>query len=225
MSQALRVDLGDPASSGAALDAAAAALAAGELVVLPTETVFGIAARPDLPGATARLFVAKRRPRGLNLPVLAATATAALDLAAPRPGAEALAARFWPGPLTLVLPRGPRSRPFDLGEDLDTVGLRVPGFAPALALLERAGPLAVTSANRSGEPPAADLAGLRDAFGDLVAVYLVPGGPWSGGAPSTVVDLTGPRARILRPGPVGARELAAALAGPGVEVDSVDFRV
>ncbi len=131
-----------------------AALAAlrGELVVLPTDTVYGIGTRPDDHEATARLFDAKGRPRDLELPVLVPTAAAAREIAELDVRAEALASRFWPGPLTLVLRRAGSSRDWDLGGDPATIGVRVPHHPLALAVLARTGPLAVTSANRSGEP-------------------------------------------------------------------------
>lgn len=227
MTRTFTLAAGDPSSWAPALDAAATALAAGRLVVMPTETVYGIAARPDLPAATARLFEAKGRPRDLALPVLAATAAAALALGEPGPAAAALA-RLWPGPLTLIVPRSDASRAFDLGDRPASVGLRVPAFAPALALLSRTGPLAVTSANPSGRPPIGDPASLVAAFGEAVDVYLVVA-PDRGSAPdalagpaSTVVDCTGARPRVVRTGPLGPAELGAALRESGLPADSVD---
>src|SRR5439155_16494845 len=102
-----------------------------------------IACRPDDPAATARLFDAKARPRGSNLAVLTASADEALALVERTPFAEALAASLWPGPLTMVLPRGERAAAWALGEDRDTVGVRVPDLPFARALLARTGPLAV----------------------------------------------------------------------------------
>jgi tRNA threonylcarbamoyl adenosine modification protein (Sua5/YciO/YrdC/YwlC family) len=203
----------DPAGWRPALAAAAESLAAGLLVVVPTETVHGIAARPDLPEATERIFAAKHRDRGLGLPVLAATAAEALelaDLAAPAGrAAERMASAFWPGPLTMVLPRGPRSRPWDLGRHTGTIGVRVPDHPAALELLRRTGPLAVTSANRSGRPPMATLAELTQTFGDEVAVYVVDPAADPEGAASTVVDLSGARPSVVRSGPIDERRLLA----------------
>ena len=216
----LEVDPTRPGAEDEALDAAVRALAAGQLVVFPTETVYAIAARPEDHGATRRLFNAKLRPPGLNLPVLAPSIEGAWEVAATDPRAEALAATFWPGPLTLVLPRTTRSRPWYLGEREATAGVRVPDHALTRALLERAGvPLAATSANLSGHVPLSDRDSLVSTFGGSVAVYLVvrPDSPPPAAAPSTVVDLTGDALRILRAGPIGrdALESAAAMRPPG----------
>jgi tRNA threonylcarbamoyl adenosine modification protein (Sua5/YciO/YrdC/YwlC family) len=204
--------------------AAADALAAGRLVVLPTETLYGIACRPDDPEATERLFEAKRRPRGLNLPVLAATAGEAFEVGERTPAAGRLADACWPGPLTMVLRRSDRSRPWSLGDADNTVGLRVPDHR-VRRLLERTGPLAVSSANRSGAAPSRDPDRIRAAFGDQVAVYLfdaAEAGEQAGGsgdgAASTVVDLTGTEPRILREGRVSAaaiRDLAGGASEAG----------
>jgi tRNA threonylcarbamoyl adenosine modification protein (Sua5/YciO/YrdC/YwlC family) len=181
-------------------DAAAAALA-GELVVVPTDTVYGIGTRPDDAVATARLFEAKGRPRDLGLPVLVATRAVAEEVAALDDRARSLAGRFWPGPLSLVLPRAARSRGWNLGEEADTVAVRMPHHPLALALLALTGPLAVTSANRSGEATPGTCEGLRSVFGDLVEVYLCEGSPLEGVA-STVVDLTDAQVRFVRIGAV-----------------------
>lgn len=201
------VDAVDPASVAGAVALAAEALWAGRLVVVPTETVYGIASRPDDAAATERLFTAKRRPPDLNLPVLAAVADEALALGQASDVARALADELWPGPLTVVMRRSERSRGWRLGGDRATIGVRVPDHPMTLALLRETGPLAVTSANRSGEPPAVDRDALVAAFGSAVDVYVVSGAAPSGGRSSTVVDLTGPRARRLRPGPVDGRVL------------------
>ncbi len=196
------IDPADPDRE--ALEAAAEELGAGGLAVLPTETVYGIAARPDLPAATERLFDAKRRPPSLNLPVLAASESEAWDVAEPTPGARALAAAFWPGPLTLVLRRTARSKGWMLGERPHTIAVRVPDHRIPLALLGITGPLATTSANISGQAPASTRDELLAAFADRAGVILVlaPGIPAPAGAASTVVDCTGHGARILRAGPI-----------------------
>ena len=186
------------------------ALANGGLVVVPTDTVYGVAARPDLPEATARVFAAKGRPRDLTLPVLAADAEAAGLAGALDERALSLALRFWPGPLTLVVPRTETSTPWDLGEGGDTVGLRVPDHRRTQALLTETGPLAVTSANRSGEPTPPDCDGVKAALGDAVEVYVCDD-PRPGGPPSTVLDLTGPEPRILRQGALDRETLLAPL--------------
>ena len=192
------------------LDAAELALAAGELAVFPTDTVYGVGARPDRPAATARLFEAKGRPRTLTLPVLAAGREQAARVAVFDPRAEALARRFWPGALTIVLPRAELAADWDLGVEEGTVGVRMPAHEDALALLRRTGPLAVTSANRSGEPTPATCQGVREALGDAVAVYLCGGA--TSNAASTVVDLTAAEPRVLREGALPAADVLAAAA-------------
>lgn len=198
-------------------EAAEAALA-GLLIVLPTDTVYGIGTRPDDPAATARLFEAKGRPRELALPVLVASREQAERIAAFDGRARALAGRFWPGALSLVLPRTEATRPWALGGEPATIAVRMPHHPLALALLARTGPLAVTSANRSREPTPATCEELQRMFGDAVAVYLCEPDPLAG-PPSTVVDLTGPDLRVLRTGSLAEDELRAALervsSGPG----------
>ncbi len=224
MSRAYTVDTGQPENAKDAIEAAATALEAGELVVLPTETVYGIACRPDLPEATEKLFDAKGRSPTLNLPVLAPSAGEAWHVAEPTPAALALARVLWPGPLTLVLPRTQRSMPWYLGEELMTVGVRVPDLPLSLALLQRCGPLAATSANISGEPPLSGAGDLEAAFGSSVAVYLLAarGGTPSAQVPSTVVDLTGEAIRVLREGTLGHERIGEVLAGSGVSFRWLD---
>lgn len=177
------------------------ALAAGEIVVFATDTVYGLASRPDILGATDRLFETKRRSRDLALPVLAAAPESAAGVAVFDARAWALAGRFWPGALTMVLPRAPRALDWDLGAEHETVGVRIPEHAVALALLARTGPLAVTSANRSGEPTPTTCDGIRALLGDQVAVYLCSEVA-PGGISSSIVDLTQAGARILREGSI-----------------------
>lgn len=189
---------------------AVAALREGNLVVFPTDTVYGIASRPDDPASTARLFDAKERPRGLELPVLVPDERSAREVAVFDDRADLLAARWWPGALTLVLPRSATSADWDLGGDPTTVGVRVPRHPLALALLARSGPLAVTSANRSGSPTPSACEEIYAAFGDRVDVYLCEDVPLEGAA-STVVDLAHGEAKVLREGAIPSTELLAAL--------------
>lgn len=193
----------------AAIDAAARAVKAGELVVIPTDTVYGIGARPDRKAVTARLFSAKARPRDLTLPVLAAGVEDAGRVGVLDDRARALGDRFWPGGLTLVLPRTELSRRWDLGDEKGTVGVRVPDHPLPLDLLRITGPLAVTSANMSGGPTPSDCPGVRALFGQAVAVYLCSGPV--GAVASTVVDLSGPEPRILREGAIPMEQLRALL--------------
>ena len=193
------------------IDDAVAAALRGELIVIPTDTVYGIGTRPDVPGAADRLFEAKGRPRDLELPVLVASTSDAHRIAEFDPRAVRMAGRAWPGPLTLVLPRTNDSATWDLGGSGTTIGVRIPRHPLAQAVLARTGPLAVTSANRSGEPTPEGCDGVVDAFGDTVAVYLCEEKPLAG-RPSAVVDLTHGEARILRTGALGVTELEALLA-------------
>jgi L-threonylcarbamoyladenylate synthase len=194
--------------SPGAVDAAEQALEGGGLVVFPTDTVYGLAARPDVPSATGRVFEAKRRPRGLTLPLLCPDLSRAEEVAIIDDRARSLAKRFWPGGLTIVLRRSERSASWDLGDDRRTVGVRVPAHDVALAVLSRAGPLAVTSANPSGEPTPRDCDGVRKALGEAVDVYLCAGS--TGGVASTIVDLTGAQPAVLRQGAVSSADIEAA---------------
>ncbi|HEX4903560.1 MAG TPA: L-threonylcarbamoyladenylate synthase [Acidimicrobiales bacterium] len=173
-------------------------LRAGELVVLPTETVYGLAALPSVPGATDGLF--ERKGRGADVPVavLCADAEQALALAeAPGPQARALAAAHWPGPLTMVLPRR-ADLGWALGEPSATIGLRCPDHGLVREVARLVGPIATTSANRHGQPtpPTASEAAAQL----LGPVGLVVDGGRLGGTPSTVVECTGHEPRILRQG-------------------------
>ncbi len=185
---------------------AAEAVAAGLLIVMPTDTVYGVGTRPDEPVATARLFEAKARPADLVLPVLVPSLDAARLLASFDERAERLAVAFWPGALTIVLPRTPRTSAWSLGGDGLSIGVRLPRHRLARAVLERSGPLAVTSANRSGEPPLVTCDQLVATFGDAVAVYLCEREPL-GGTASTVVDLSGPELNVVRSGAIDAARI------------------
>ena len=142
----------------------------------------------------------------MPLPVLAPSAAAAADVASFDDRAERLAAHVWPGAVTIVLRRTSRSERWDLGDDRSTIGIRVPAHPLALAVLARTGPLAMTSANRSGEPTPGGCDELQRTFGDVVAVYLCAAEE-PPGVPSTVVDLTDAEPRILRRGTLDAAEL------------------
>jgi L-threonylcarbamoyladenylate synthase len=193
------------------VERAAAAALEGRLVVYPTDTVYAISTRPDDARATGRLFEAKARSRNLELPVLVPSRAVAREIAAFDERAEALVLRFWSGPLTIVLPRTDRSRPWDLGGDPETIGVRVPKHPLALALLARTGPLATSSANRSGEPTPVTCEEIEAVFGERVDVYLCDETVRSELA-STVVDLVHGDPRVLRPGSVTEDDILAALA-------------
>ena len=190
------------------LEEALAALGAGQAIVLPTDTVYGVGALPDRPAAIAAIFAAKGRPEDKALPVLGADLAALEAVGTFDDSAALLAQRFWPGPLTLVLRRAPGFT-YDLGgTDAATIAVRVPAYAPTLDLLRASGPLAVTSANRSGEAPAATVDDARTALGHAIGVFI--DGGRVGGAPSTVVSLV-EEPVVLRQGALSASDIADAL--------------
>jgi len=203
----------------AALEEAARILRAGGLVAFPTETVYGLGADATDDRAVAAIFEAKGRPRFNPLIVHLPEAAAAEGLAVLDDRARALAQGFWPGPLTMVLPRA-ASCPVSLlaSAGLDSLALRVPGHPLAEALLRRTGrPLAAPSANRAGALSPTSAGHVAASLGDRVPLIL-DGGPCPLGLESTVVDLTGRRPVLLRPGAVTREALEAALgpvAGPG----------
>ncbi len=183
-------------------------LAAGEVIAIPTETVYGLAADPRVPGAAARIFALKGRPDAVALPVLAHSRAAAIALAAEVPAeVEDLLARWWPGPLTVVLDRSPSVADWELGGDPATIGLRCPAHQGTLALLEMAGPLAVSSANVHGAPPLHTAGAVRAAFAGNIP--LVIDGGRCDGQPSTVARWTKEGWRVLRHGPVPLPEPGA----------------
>lgn len=192
--------------SEAGVRAAVEALQAGELVVLPTDTVYGLAADAFNPLAVGRLLEAKGRGRDMPTPVLVPSARTLDGIADTVPQvARDLADAFWPGALTLVV-RHAATLAWDLGETKGTVAVRVPLDRVALAVLEKTGPLAVSSANRSGMPPATDAAEAARQLGSAVEVYL-DGGASGEPVPSTIVDLTGDVPTVLRLGAVPLEEL------------------
>jgi L-threonylcarbamoyladenylate synthase len=189
-----------------ALTQAAGVLRAGGLVIIPTDTVYGIAVDATVAGAADALFAAKGRPRSVPIAVLVSDEEAAWAVAASPVPSEArrLAARWWPGALTLIVHRG-GDWPADLGDDGGTVGLRCPDDAWARALCRATGPLATTSANLHGAPTAAEPAELAAQFEGVVAV-VVDGGRREGRA-SSVVDCTEVPPRLVREGALGPRDL------------------
>ncbi len=198
---------GDPPPRRA-IELAVEALAGGDIVAMPTDTVYGLAADPFRTGASDRLFRLKGRPRHLELPVLVAGEEQALSLCTAVPAAaRRLMERFWPGPLTIVLPRRP-DLAAELGEDDATIGIRCPAHPVPLALCALAGPVATTSANRHGQAPLTTAQAVAEHFGAEVALVLDAGS--CSGAPSTVVDCTGEEPKQLRAGPLPWEEVAAA---------------
>jgi L-threonylcarbamoyladenylate synthase len=208
-------DCTDAAQRTAGIAAAALALRNGELVVLPTDTVYGLGADAFYPAAVTRLLASKGRGRDMPPPVLVGTVRAATALIEDLgPYGKDLIDEFWPGGLTIVC-RANRSLNWDIGDTRGTVAIRMPLHPIALDLLKETGPLAVSSANRTGLPPATTAALAEEQLGDDVSIYL-DGGPCEADVASTIVDLTGDVPRLLRAGAVSVgrlREVSALSTG------------
>ena len=190
--------------------AAAEAVRRGELVVLPTDTVYGVGVDAFAPDAVAAVLAAKGRGRDMPPPVLVPSARTVDGLATNVPAyARDLMQAFWPGPLTLVL-LAQSSLMWDLGETNGTVALRMPQDPTALKLLAEVGPMAVTSANVSGQPPAKTILEAAAQLGSAVSVYL-DAGPSAGALASTILDCTGAAPVILRAGAVSAGQIQEVL--------------
>ncbi|EOM74930.1 threonylcarbamoyl-AMP synthase [Rhodococcus rhodnii] len=203
-------DCGSEDSRAAGLGAAKNALEAGRLVVVPTDTVYGIAANAFDSDAVDALLRAKGRGRDMPVPVLVGSWNTIDGLVySVTPQARELVRAFWPGGLSLVVEQAP-SLAWDLGDTRGTVMLRMPLHPVALELLRDVGPLAVSSANVSGNPPATTVGEARDQLGGLVSVYL-DGGPAEHAVASTIVDLTGATPRVLREGAVSLDDIATVL--------------
>jgi tRNA threonylcarbamoyl adenosine modification protein (Sua5/YciO/YrdC/YwlC family) len=201
-----RYDCADAQQREAGIVAAVATVKAGGLVVLPTDTVYGIGADAFSPDAVAALLAAKGRDRSMPPPVLVGSVRAASALAETL-GAfgQDLIDEFWPGPLTLVL-RASSTLKWDLGDTNGTVAVRMPLHPVTLELLRRTGPMAVSSANKTGQGAATTADDAQEQLGESVAVYL-DGGPCAEGIPSTIVDLTAGMPRVLRVGAVSVDQL------------------
>lgn len=198
----MRYDCADEEIRRTGIDAAQAALEAGELAVLPTDTVYGLAADAFSPDAVQRLLDAKGRTRQKPPPVLVGAPTTLEALATEVPGwLRSMIGELWPGPLTIVCRQQP-SLTWDLGETHHTVAVRMPDHPVALGLLKQTGPLAVSSANLTGQPAATSVDDAERMLADAVSVYL-DGGESPGGTASTILDVTGTTPRILREGPIG----------------------
>lgn len=200
-----------------AFEAATDAIAAGEVIVLPTDTVYGVGADASSGAAVQRLLDAKRRGRDVPPPVLVAEVAMARALAT---GTDdrltRLADAFWPGALTVILTARETLR-MDLGDRGTTIAVRVPDHAFTRELLRRTGPLAVSSANVHGQEAALRVADAIEQLGDACTLYL-DDGEASGPVPSTIVDLTGSRARVLRHGRLSTADLNAVV--PGLIADA-----
>jgi L-threonylcarbamoyladenylate synthase len=216
-----RYDASDSAQRESGLAAATTAIRSGELVVLPTDTVYGLGADAFDPAAVRRLLDAKGRGRDMPPPVLVGSAATldALARALPR-WARELVDHYWPGPLTVVV-REQSSLQWDLCDARGTVAVRMPHDVVALDLLGRTGPMAVSSANLTGRPAATNADQAAEMLSDKVAVIL-DGGPTFDDRPSTIVDCTAARPRILRAGAVPTDELRTLLAESGVDLEPTE---
>ncbi|MEU7135755.1 L-threonylcarbamoyladenylate synthase [Streptomyces sp. NPDC046261] len=201
-----RFDCSDASQCAAGVREAAGAVRRGELVVLPTDTVYGVGADAFSPQAVGRLLDAKGRGRNMPSPVLVGSPgdlNGLVDEVSQQ--ARALVDAFWPGGLTLVARHKP-SLEWDLGETHGTVALRMPAHPVALDLLATTGPLAVSSANLTGQPSPQDCDAARTMLGEAVAVYL-DGGPTPAAVPSSIVDITSATPVLLRAGAISADQL------------------
>ncbi|MDD7464708.1 MAG: L-threonylcarbamoyladenylate synthase [Actinomycetaceae bacterium] len=219
----VHAEQGDSLQWREALAAASAAVAAGEVICLPTDTVYGIGADPFNADAVTALLSAKSRTRAMPPPVLVANAEQASSLVDPAAqggqlaeAVHALIENFWPGELTIILPAAPTIG-WDLGETNGTVALRMPDHPVALALLTAVGPLAVTSANQTGQPPATTAAQAIEQLGEAVSVYLDAGAS-PVGVPSTIVRLTSAAPRQVELVRLGALTPAEIVRTTGLDV-------
>jgi L-threonylcarbamoyladenylate synthase len=210
-------DTTDEAQRSKGIASAVSAVKDGRLVVLPTDTVYGVGADAFDPAAVTALLAAKGRGRDMPVPVLVGSwqTIDGLAFAVPEAARELIHA-FWPGALSIVVQQAP-SLQWDLGEGRGKVMVRMPLHPVAIELLREVGPMAVSSANISGRPPAITADDARSQLGELVGVYL-DAGPSQQQAASTIIDLTGATPHILREGPVGAAEIATVL---GLEADTL----
>ncbi|MCG3043635.1 threonylcarbamoyl-AMP synthase [Streptomyces sp. S1A] len=214
---ARRYDCSDATDRATGLREAASAVRRGELVVLPTDTVYGIGADAFTPEAVGDLLEAKGRGRGMPSPVLIGSPNTLHGLVTDfSEQAWELVDAFWPGALTLVARHQP-SLTWDLGETGGTVAVRMPLHPVAIELLTETGPMAVSSANLTGHPAPQTCDAAQEMLGDSVAVYL-DGGPTPDSVPSSIVDVTAPAPRLLRAGAISAEELRKVV--PGLEAAS-----
>jgi len=201
-----RYDCADAQQREEGLAAAAGAVQEGQLVVLPTDTVYGVGADAFNAAAVTALLAAKGRGRNMPPPVLVGSVAAAAALTESLgPFGQDLIDEFWPGPLTLVF-RASATLMWDLGDTMGTVAVRMPLHPVALDLLRRTGPMAVSSANRHSLPAATTAAEAENQLGDAISVYL-DGGACADNVPSTILDLTGTVPRMLRAGALSIDEL------------------
>jgi L-threonylcarbamoyladenylate synthase len=207
-----RYDMADLSERPVGLDLARDAVRRGELVVLPTDTVYGLGTDAFSPDAVGELLAAKGRGRDMPVPVLVGSPRTLDGIATGlSQTARDLVEAFWPGGLTVVATVQP-SLQWDLGDTGGTVAVRMPLHPVAIELLQATGPMAVSSANRSGHPPATTCDEAVEQLGEAVSVYL-DGGPSGAPVPSTIVDVTGEVPRVLRLGAIDAEALRAVAVG------------
>lgn len=203
-------DCTDPQTRSAGMRAAVAAARSSRLVVLPTDTLYGLGCDAFDSEAVADLLAAKGRGRSMPVPVLVGSWNTIDGLVLSVPlAARELTRAFWPGGLSIVVTQAP-SLAWDLGDTDGTVMLRMPLHPVAIELLREVGPMAVSSANVSGQPPATTVGQARDQLGDAVEVYL-DGGPCAAATASTIVDVTGEVPVILREGAISAERIGEVL--------------
>ena len=208
-------DCRDPKQRSSGITQATAAVKRGQLIVIPTDTVYGVGADAFAPAAVTALLAAKGRGRDMPVPVLVGSPSTLPGIATGIPDAGMkLVEAFWPGGLTVVCREQP-SLSWDLGETGGSVAVRMPLHPVAIEVLLATGPMAVSSANRSGQPPARTAAQAQDQLGDAVAVYL-EGGPTADDTASTIVDVTGAVPTVLRVGAVPVEVLREVV--PDLEV-------
>jgi tRNA threonylcarbamoyl adenosine modification protein (Sua5/YciO/YrdC/YwlC family) len=196
-----RYDCTDATERARGIDAAVRAVRRGRLVVMPTDTVYGIGCDAFSADAVAALLAAKGRGRDMPVPVLVGSPTTLAGISAQSGGVVSeLVEAFWPGGLTVVCRHQP-SLDWDLGDARGTVAVRMPLHPVAIEVLRETGPMAVSSANRSGHPPARSGDQAREQLGDAVAIYL-DSYPTDDEVPSTIVDVTGPKPLVLRTGAI-----------------------
>jgi L-threonylcarbamoyladenylate synthase len=211
--------LGDPTKRKSTMAQAKATIARGRLIVMPTDTVYGLTADAFDPAGVRRLLRAKGRGRKVPTPVLIPGLDTLRALATGlTPEARELTREFWPGGLTLICRQQPSLR-WDLGDSRGTVALRMPDHEDALAILEDNGPLAVSSANKHGEPPATTIDEAVLMLGSSVEMYL-DGGPTPGARPSTILDATDETLRLVREGIISVERLREVV--PSIQDDEPD---
>ncbi|MBA1836022.1 threonylcarbamoyl-AMP synthase [Corynebacterium sp. zg-915] len=207
----------DPQRREDGIRAAADAVRAGHCVVLPTDTVYGIGCDAFNNDAVATLLATKHRGPDMPVPVLVGSWVTIQGLVREfTETAKTLVEAFWPGGLSIVVPEAP-SLPWNLGDTRGTVLLRMPNQPLALELLQETGPMAVSSANISGNPPATTATEARQQFGDAVGIYL-DGGTAEVGEPSTIIDLSRPNPVILREGAIPSERIGEVL---GIDPESM----